>query len=713
MLQTKRFTKPLKELLKLPTRFTGEERLLMDTVLPTLIMLQELPDIAIEMTTGVVLPTHQRTTLYQCHLGYENNYNVSSRGTSKTTNVAVFYFPYKGTFFSKRKQVTLSATGFRGSQLIMSDIQRWLEGGFVDQEADVYLMRDSVLGDHVVKRGQTMWTIEHASKSLNMGLPTNDHDRIRGIRANDVVFDEFNMGDEDLIERVIIPFLNVTGDFRHGGAYAEKNSIYFTTTIDYQWRPAQKRISAAKESIRRDMLWSEACHKGDHQLAEEIEKQGILNSTYVSFDYTDTLIRRTLTTRTGKRYKVNYPDENMVLRTFKEGIPFTERDAEGRMTKAAQPIDGWSTYPINKLQLEQGLLDGSTDEAVWLSEQRNIIDSSTGEVYSHQLVADASCEGAREVIPWELCNAEWQQQHPDGIGWVPLVQWECPDPCVVGIDYAPGGGDFCALFVIRLGPCSTGDFNPVTGFGKSTFSNVIWMEQHRRMSGRDVAERMWEYGQRYNLAYHHDPYVEDTWELCRAVGLDVRGGGNAARDELVRINDQTLAPGQYRMYDPLDKDDRVLGFAATGNSFDTKAMLDCIRPTPQINDKLVEWTLAQMQQGFLYFPKYLDRSERGDRKLDIAYEATKSFTNQLRKLQQEPTAQGRKFFIEGDTSHVENKKDLVSAFWYASKQHRAHIIRQRTIDNTPPPMGGVVTRVNRQKGRTHGRVSGSKGWDRR
>lgn len=710
MLQVKRIRQTLAEVLSYADRFPAEDRIVMDEVLPTIIIYQECPDIAIENTTGVVLPTHQRTTLYQCHLGYEQNINVSSRGTSKTTNVAVFYLPYKGAFFSRRKQTTLSATGFRGAQTIFNDVQRWLQGGFDSQEVGVYTLRDSVIkGEQIIKRSQNMWSLEWGSFSVNVALPTTDPDRILGTRANDILLDEFNIADEYLVEKVIMPFLNVTGDFRHGGAYAARNAVYFTTTIDYQWRYAQKRIQASKDSIVRDREWDRAMRRGDVNRADELEKQGILDSTYVSFDYTDVFIRRKLVTRDGRRFKVNYPDEHLPLTLWKEGFPFTERGEDGRMLKQGPSVEAWRTYPINKKQLEQGLLDGSTDEAVWLSEQRNVIDTSTGEVYSHQLVADASCEGAREVIPWAECGSDWQEAYPDGEGWTPPVMWECKDPCVLGIDYAPGGGDFCALMVIRVGPCAQGDFDPMTGHGKTPWSNIIWMEQHRRMSGRDVAELAWQYGERYKLSYFHDPYVEDTWELCRAVGLDVRGGGNTVRDELVRINQQTLTGLEYRMYDPLDRDDRVLGFAASGTSDNTRAMLDCILPSPQSNDKCADWTIGQLQQRLMYIPKYLDRSERKDRKLDIAYEATKSFTNQLRKLQQEPTAQGRKFFIEGDTNLVENKKDLVSAFWYAAKQHRAHIIRQRTIDNTPPPMGGLVTKVNRFKGQNHGRAQGTKG----
>jgi predicted component of type VI protein secretion system len=707
----KRITQPLAEILSRPVADSAEERLIMDAILPGLILMQELPDLALMATTGIVVPPHQRTTLYTCHAGFETNVNVSSRGTAKTTNVAVFYLPYKGAFFKSRKAITLVLTGFRGAQTIFNDIQRWLNSGFDSQKTGYSSLRDAVVkGEQIIKRSQNMWSLEWSSFSTNIALPTTDHDRILGNRANDIVIDEFKLIDEFFLDKVIMPFLNVLGDFEHGGAFAEKNAVFYTTTIDYQWRYAEKRIQAAKDSIARDREWDRAARRGDFVRAKELEKLGILDSTYISYDYTDLLVRRKLVTRDGRRFKVNYPTDKLPLVLWEEGIPFVERGPDGRMMKHGPPVEAWRTYPINKKQLEQGLIEGTTDEAVWLSEQRNIIDTSTGEVYAHVLVSEASCEGEREVIPWAECDSDWQRAHEEGEGWTPPVMWACDDPCGLGIDYAPGGGDFVAFCVIRYGPCATGEFKASTGTGKSAFSNVIWVEQHRRMSGHDVAERVWEFAQRYRLAYFHDPYVEDTWELCRAVGLDVRGGGNTVRDNLVRIDEDTLRPGTYRMYDPLDKDDKVLGFAATSTADQCRAMLDCIRPTPKINDTLVEWTLGQMQQKRLYLPRYLDRSERTDRKLDIAYEASRSLTNQMRKLKQEPTAQGRKFFIDGDTNLVENKKDLVSAFWYAAKQHRSHVIRQRTIDETPPPIGGLVTRVNRHRGRSDARVAGSKGF---
>jgi hypothetical protein len=136
-------------------------------------------------------------------------------------------------------------------------------------------------------------------------------------------------------------------------------------------------------------------------------------------------------------------------------------------------------------------------------------------------------------------------------------------------------------------------------------------------------------------------------------------------------------------------------------------MLDAIYPTDQLNDKLVEFTAGQMTQGLLYLPKWLPESERPfDQKLDIGFNGSKILAHQLRVLQQKPTKNFRTFFVKGDKEDTTNKKDLWAAFIYAAKQARAHMIRQRMINEAPPPMGGVITRIGGQNGgrlKLHGR----------
>jgi hypothetical protein len=152
-----------------------------------------------------------------------------------------------------------------------------------------------------------------------------------------------------------------------------------------------------------------------------------------------------------------------------------------------------------------------------------------------------------------------------------------------------------------------------------------------------------------------------------------------------------LSPDQIRIYDPLDADERVQAFAT-----DSKAlpMLDAIYPSDQLNDRLVEFTVGQMTQSQLYLPKDIPESERPfDVKLDVGYSGTKILSHQLRALQQKPTKNFRTFYMKGDAEQTSNKKDLWAAFIYAAKQLRAHTIRQRMIEDTPPPIGAVITRL--------------------
>lgn len=636
--------------------------------------------------------------LYTAHLGAPTTVYVCSRGTSKSAVVDVLYASYRALFFPKRKGVTLSAGGFRGGQLLYDDAEKWINGAWFDQESGLEFIRNSVVYDKVVLRQQNYWRIDFTSASHLMTVPTNDPEKIRGIRGNDLYVDEANFTDLELMSKVADSFLNVLGDFKTGGENAATNSVFYTTTIDYGWRDFQKTANAAYEGMARDYAALAAIKKGDDTLYEEFRRKGLLQSTYVSFDYTDTIVRRQVETRDGRKLEIVWPDQTRRFKRDIRGLPFTVRGENGRFQMQGVPVEIITTYPINR-NVEDKLLTGETPEAIWLAEQRNVVDTSTGDVYPHHTVDAASCKGARYILAHEDCGPEWKKKYPDpDTHFVPPVMWSCSDPCVLGVDYAPGSRDFSAFVVIRVGPLADGEFDPVTGLGRTPWSNVIWAEQHRMTSHADVANKIREFKDRYNLVFYHDAHETDTWKLCRAVGLDMRGGGSGVRDELVHINKQSLGAEEYRIYDPLDPDERVQAFATDQRSL---PMLDAIYPSDQLNDRLVEFTLGQMTQKLLYIPKDIPESERPfDVKIDIGYNGAKILAHQLRALQQKPTKNFRQFFMKGDTEQASNKKDLWAAFIYAAKQMRAHVIRQRMIEDTPPPIGAVVTRIG---GRPNGR----------
>lgn len=695
MLALKPWNRPLAEVLAFKESIPAEQRIELDTLYPTLLALQEHADVAVQALYGLYVPPHQGTMLDVANLGAGSNFNISSRGTSKSSATCVLTASHRAMTFAKRKGVELAATGFRGGQLIFNDLKRLAEGGWIDQEEGLRFLSASAKNPDIVHRGQNSWEVDLRSFSNLRTFPTTNPDMIRGIRGNDLYCDEANFMEEELIEKVAIPFLNVVGDFKHGGAFAKKNSVFFCSTIDYDWRPFQKRLVAARDSIKRDVLAREAQEAGQTALYDELVKEGLYDTTYVCFDYTDTIIRKHGVTRDGHRYTIKkYPNKHMQLQKFPEGIPFTERDARGFLRKQSGPIEGWTTYPLDKKKVEEGIRTGATDEASWLSEQRNVTDTSDGGVYSNPLINRATNEGVRYVLPFKECGDGWRKKYRETLtDFAPTVQWTCKDPCVLGVDFA-SVNDFSAFVVIRLGPMAEGTFNPLTGEGNTPWSNVVWCEQHRGTSHKDVMLKIHELAKRYNLVYFYDENEEDMWKVCRAIGLDLRGGGFGVRDELL-LSDKSaddLAADEFRIYDPRDKDERIQAVHMQPKS---KPMLDGITADDRFNSNMVEYTIGQMENELLYLPKWIPESERQDQpQLQPGFTAAKALAAQLRKLRQKPTKAARTFYMEGNVNLVENKKDMWASFIYAAKQMRAHLIRVKMINEAPPPMGGVVTRVN-------------------
>lgn len=696
----------LVHLLELEANYTAEQWLEIELLARPLSAFREHPDLAVMATSGVVLPVHQRRLLYTMHRGAPSNVVVASRGTSKSSVSCVLYPSYRLLCYPKTTAVTLSATGFRGGQLIFNDTDRWMRGGW-DSQRRVPAFYLAAMRGGGINRSQNYWSYRFDNHSQNLTLPTKDPDSIRGVRANLLFVDEANTTDLELLDKVVLPFLNVRGDFEHGGRYALQNQVYYTTTIDYSWRPFSKRIAEAKAGIARDRQAVEASRLGDWKRYDELKQDGLFQHTYTQFDYTDVLIRSELVNRRGKRFRVHWPEANHPAYEDPQGIPFLERGEDGTMLRRGSPVVYHQTYPVDKDTLELSLLSGTVDEASWLSEQRNIVDETAGDVYAQRLVDQAAQVGEFVAVDYRALPERWRKAHQEEqLDYRTPVLWRSSDPCVLGVDYAPRG-DMCAFVVIRIGPLAKGVFDPETHEGETPWSNVVWAEQHRRMSHHDVAQKIRHLLERYNVVWFNDPYVTDPAQICRGIGLDMYGGGEGVRDALCFINDDQPPLGQFRIYDPLDNDERLRAFAA-----DTAArpMLDAIRPSDGLNDRLVEFTVGQMQQGLLYLPHYLPKSARpqGARELNVGYEAARMLDHQLRKLRQRPTKNFRSFYMDGDTHKDVNKKDLWAAFIYAAKQLRAHLIRKARLDNAPPPMAARILQINGRRGDHHGRAAGAR-----
>lgn len=693
MLEIREWDKSLEDILTTPfEHYTAEERFEIQRIFRPIVLWREHLSLALIALSGIFVPPHERMMLDIAVRAALSNVFIGSRGTSKTSVIDVLFQTTRALLYKNRDSVILSASGFRGGQLLFTDLEKWVTGGWVDQKPGFNFIRNSMKNEKLIHRAQNFWRIEYSSLSTALTLPTNDPTKLRGIRGTELYLDEANFMDMDLVDKVAESFLNVLKDMRYGGERAEANNVFYTTTVDYAWRDFQKTARGAYEGVRQDYLAWQALKKGDLAKYLKLEVNGLHKTTYTCFDYTDTIVRRFIKTRDGRTMEVVWPDKERKWRKDRNGIPFTVRnETTGRMQLEGDPVEVIPTYGINREGLEGKIMRGETSEEIWLAEQRNVVDSSAGDVYPHAIIDKAAFRGGRYLLPWTDCGDAYKKIHKDQERhYVPEIMWDCTDPCVLGVDYAPGNRDFCAFVVIRVGPLAHGDFDPAVGLGKTSWSNVIWCEQHRNASGENVAEKIRAFTHRYNLVYFHDPFVTDTWQAARAIGLDVRGGGNAVRDELVYINKETLGPDEYRILDPLDDDERLAAFKQDTRTH--KPMLDAIKPTGPLNDKLVEFTVGQFQTNALYLPADVPQSDRpGDRKFDIGYDGARVLEHQLRALQQEPTASGyRKFLMKGDEESTKNKKDFWAAFIYASKQLRAHLLRVRLTQDAPPPLGAKV-----------------------
>jgi hypothetical protein len=703
--------RPLLEVLKGP-KLDAETQLQYRTLMPLLIMMREWPDIAMQLQLGIVEPTHQRTLLRQAHRGAGANVIVASRGTSKSTSLGVQYPVYRLSVFGGVKAVLLSASGFRGGQQIFNDLQRLVNGGWDSQLPNLTFIKEASKNPKVIHRAQNYWGWPLKNHSEYTTLPTNDPDKIRGIRANILMLDECNFMNPEIIEKVAKPFLNVRGDFLHGGAFATQNQLFYTTTVDYAWRPFTKVMAAAREALRADYEAIQTLGHRRHGVTAYNQRalEGFNKYTYCCFDYSDIFIRRDGRTRDSRKYTVKWPNRHIPLTIRPFGIPYTVADHKGHLLLKTGPSKGWSTYPIDFDTVEGGLFDGSVPMSSWASEQRNVIDSAVGNVFRSE-VLDVVCQvGDRHIIPYDDCSKEYQDFHKEEPeDYSPSIMWQCTDPCVLGVDYAGGNRDFAAFVVIRVGPLAKQEFDPLTGKGKTRWSNVIWCEQHRLMSHEDAANKIRTLMERYNLVYHYEPGIEDDWRLARAIGLDMRGGGVGVRDQLVYINEPYVPENRFRIYDPLDADPRIQAYA---NDRNAKPMLDTISPTDTLNDKLVTYLDGQFEAGMLYLPKWIPELRRPERlrpQVAPAYNTVKVLETQLRKVQQEPTKNARRFFMAGDNDQDRNKKDSFSALMYAAKQMRAHVIRQAMVDSSGVATVARRTQINQgRRDRPFGRNVGSK-----
>lgn len=699
--------------------FQKERQILLDQYGKVLWTLRAFPSHAAHWVAGVYLPPHERLWLGIMFSEYRENNIVASRGTSKSFTHASFAAPLYDSLHINSTTLVVSASGFRGGKLLFDDVERLFKGQLRDQRMNGdYLINsvDTQTKNKVLTRQPDMWYIKHKAHGRTLTIPTNNADAMRGIRATTAIIDERNTFDGEVVQKVIRPMLNVGKEFRRTAKGVGNNKVFQVSTIDYTFRDWYPEITTQTDLAKREYEAHMARKAGDWIKYEELmsKDRDALRSASFSItrvDYTDLLIpTEVLDSEDGKIYEVEVPRD---AETSREDVcMYDYRDK----------CYYWYLYPVDKKQLEDPYLDGTMDEDLWMAEQRNVFISASGNVYPHEMIVKAS-----ERPIYKSGDVPGYGNQED---FHAPVLYKCGDPCVIGLDYARESDEF-ALVVIRLGPLSDYSFDPTMGtmddagrpiLGKTDWSNVIWAESWRHMTAASAADKIRELKTRYNVI--HVPMIGG------GIGLDKGGGGTAVRDNLA-IPKPPMISGQpdpswempQIIFDPEDED--YAHFLTADDPENYWAGLELIKPTNQTNLDSTMASKAMLQKQQLYIG-YYEAPSQWARRLGlinaiggvddsnplyhatlVGYKGISRLKSQLVRLQSKVSETGvMRFIMPGKRELEEGKKDLYSAFIYATYMARHHLVGlTKEGMYAPPTTQPIIVKV----GSKHKSTSRNKG----
>jgi len=670
--------------------------------------MRQQPHHAAYWLTGVVLPPHERFWMFNLWSDAKEMNVLASRGTSKSFTHASLAAPLYGLLHRNVNILTLSASGFRGGKELFKDAERLFLGQLKSQEPPGAFLQSSVMGAKVIGKDPSMWTIRIRSNSNYSTVPTNNPDQLRGLRSNFVLLDERAFIADEIPHKIIRPMLVVGQDFRRTAQGGDKNKMVQISTIDFTVRGWWNELMVAQDLQKRQYAAMKALKAQDWQEYDRLmnEKEGQLKSasfSYTRVDYSDLLIPERVKSQDGERsYKINYPQEKGVTR--EDILKYDEQDE----------CSYWYTYPVDKKGLEEPLRSGTVDPEIWMAEQRNVPISSSGNVFSHDLISMIS-----ERPVWQSKDAPKTRRRKaddedDDVTreefYAPVLH-ACGDPCVLGVDIARES-DETAFTVFRLGELAEGTFDPFVPtfdemgrptLGRTTWNHICWAESWKKMQAHEVAEKIRDLFTRFNII--------STVEIG-GIAMDKRGGGSAVRDELGNPKPHTengKIDGEWswdkilKMYDPEDKE----GFAHYAAHNDPRQYWGGLRLVATTNQDNIDWTFglrALMQQKKMYIAYWMPPSrwafEKGivgpngepDRhhpdyaKWDAGYNGIRRLKHQLLRLQTKVSELGTvRFTMPGDRTKEEGRKDLWASTIYGGWIAREHIIA-KTRKETDAPM---------------------------
>lgn len=569
------------------------------------------PVLAARDLLGLKLPPHQRLDLrLQWHSKALDTIRIFSRGMSKTFGEALFGV-ISCVLYPRLRVLSIGAGGFRQGKLILEEAERIIKGNLDGQDRNEFVL-NMIDGSQrrssgsIIKKDPDLWKIPFKNGSVIATAPVGTSgDAIRGFRANIVQIDERKDLKKEIKDRVIKPFGIIDYNVVSEKTEYENRNID-SGTLQYEEDDYTKEL---EEYLR-------------------LIKEGNEDYLVIKFIYPDAFD----IARSGESYVYNSEYfENTKLKYW--SIP----------------------YKIKVHDIEKELNKITTDEESWRAEYLCEPMRATGDYYSFELVKNVM--NAQIISDKEFMEIE----ENDGVNQFLIPQSSCDDPCVLGVDCAREH-DMTAFVIIRIGPLSEEEWNPVTQQGKTMFCNIIWAYAAYNMHDQDAALLIYDLLGKFNIT---------------TVALDKRGGGSGVRDQLYHVvkdkkvlDDKGVPKEVEILFDPEDNDEGGIATLLKGRSNEMLSGNDRLRLltyTDEDNTEVNRSMRNAMGGGMFYFSAGDERLDTGSDMDELdALKSTRDFMNaiprQFRMIETKPTKHWLQFAVPNPEK---NHKDLFSATIYA------------------------------------------------
>jgi hypothetical protein len=425
-------------------------------------------DFASRDLLGLELAPQHRLSLRDWGLNKSINTLFFSRGLGKTIDIAIF-FTLICMLYPRIKVVTSAGTGFRGSKLLLLEMERIINGFLSGQDQVEYSKFSLKDPKKALNKDPAYWSLPFKNGSIVYAIPlgiTTEGDIVRGLRGHLLGMDESFLIPTRLYQKSLRPMQNVLYEpNKQPNEQTFNNMLISVSTCDYDFR-----------DFHRNFRYYKAILEGKENIGD-VEEDDIFKISEKDISLYEFNIDDTYYTVNGKK-------------KFTWGIDYTKIMKERRLP--------------------------TTDIDVWMSENKNIPMNVQGGYFPFEGI-----EKGMNIVLNEKRNT-----FPEPLD-------SCCAQCILGIDKAPSGDNTGFVVIKagtynwadrNPDSCMVANMGrtcPMLGVGRrcncGKYTQVVYAYEENKMSQQDCIKKIYELLDRYNII---------------AIAMDARGGGLELSDLL-------------------------------------------------------------------------------------------------------------------------------------------------------------------------------------